>query len=70
MENSKKVKCGNNTLIGIILGIIFIVLQLIGLIEWSWVWVGVCFVLDWSYYYNIIAHYWYNRKSYRLLRSQ
>ncbi len=41
MSNNKKVtvKGGNSMSIGTVLGIIFIVLKLIGLIEWSWVWV-------------------------------
>lgn len=41
MSNNKKVtvKGGHSMSIGTILGIIFIVLKLIGLIEWSWVWV-------------------------------
>lgn len=41
MSNNKKVivKSGHSMSLGTILGIIFIVLKLIGLIEWSWVWV-------------------------------
>lgn len=41
MSNNKKVtvKGGRSMSIGTVLGIIFIVLKLIGLIEWSWVWV-------------------------------
>ena len=41
MSNNKKVtvKGGNTMSIGTVLGIIFIVLKLIDLIEWSWVWV-------------------------------
>lgn len=41
MSNNKKatVKGGHSMSIGTVLGIVFIVLKLIGLIEWSWVWV-------------------------------
>lgn len=41
MSNNKKVtvKGGHSMSLGTILGIIFIVLKLVGLIEWSWVWV-------------------------------
>jgi MFS family permease len=41
MSNNKKVtvNCGHSMSIGTVLGIVFIVLKLIGLIEWSWVWV-------------------------------
>lgn len=41
MSNNKKatVKGGRSMSIGTVLGIVFIVLKLIGLIEWSWVWV-------------------------------
>lgn len=41
MSNNKKVtvKGGHSMSIGTVLGIIFIILKLIGLIEWSWVWV-------------------------------
>lgn len=41
MSNNKKVtvKGGRSISIGTVLGIVFIVLKLIGLIEWSWVWV-------------------------------
>ena len=39
MSNNKKSKCGHSMSIGTILGIIFIVLKLVGLIKWSWVWV-------------------------------
>lgn len=41
MSNNKKVtvKGGHSMSLGTILGIVFIVLKLIGLIEWSWVWV-------------------------------
>lgn len=41
MSNNKKVtvKGGHSMSIGTVLGIIFIVLKLVGLIEWSWVWV-------------------------------
>lgn len=39
MLNNKKSKGGHSMSIGTVLGIIFIVLKLIGLIEWSWVWV-------------------------------
>lgn len=41
MSNNKKVtvKGGRSMSIGTVLGIVFIVLKLVGLIEWSWVWV-------------------------------
>lgn len=41
MSNNKKVtvKGGRSMSIGTVVGIVFIVLKLIGLIEWSWVWV-------------------------------
>ena len=39
MSNNKKSKCGHSMSISTILGIIFIVLKLVGLIKWSWVWV-------------------------------
>ena len=41
MSNNKKViaKGGHSMSIGTVVGIVFIVLKLIGLIEWSWVWV-------------------------------
>lgn len=41
MSNNKKVtvKGGHSMSLGTVLGIVFIVLKLIGLIEWSWVWV-------------------------------
>ena len=39
MSKNKKSKGGRSMSIGTIIGIIFIVLKLIGLIEWSWVWV-------------------------------
>ena len=41
MSKNKKVtvKGGRSMSIGTVLGIVFIVLKLIGLIEWSWVWV-------------------------------
>lgn len=39
MSKNKKSKGGHSMSIGTVLGIIFIVLKLIGLIEWSWVWV-------------------------------
>lgn len=41
MSNNKKVtvKDGRSMSIGTVVGIVFIVLKLIGLIEWSWVWV-------------------------------
>ena len=41
MSNNKKVtvKGGHSMSIGTVLGIVFIVLKLVGLIEWSWVWV-------------------------------
>lgn len=39
MSKNKKSKGGRSMSIGTIIGIIFIVLKLVGLIEWSWVWV-------------------------------
>lgn len=39
MSKNKKSKGSHSMSIGTVLGIIFIVLKLIGLIEWSWVWV-------------------------------
>lgn len=39
MSKNKKSKGGRSMSIGTVLGIIFIVLKLVGLIEWSWVWV-------------------------------
>ena len=39
MSKNKKSKGGCSMSIGTVLGIIFIVLKLVGLIEWSWVWV-------------------------------
>ena len=41
MSNNKKVivKGGYNMSLGTVLGVVFIVLKLVGLIEWSWVWV-------------------------------
>lgn len=39
MSKNKESKGSYSMSIGTILGIIFIVLKLIGLIEWSWVWV-------------------------------
>ena len=39
MSKNKKSKGGRSMSIGTVLGIVFIVLKLIGLIEWSWVWV-------------------------------
>ena len=39
MSNNKKTKGGCSMSFGTVLGIVFIVLKLIGLIEWSWVWV-------------------------------
>ena len=39
MSNNKKSKGGRSMSIGTVLGIVFIALKLIGLIEWSWVWV-------------------------------
>lgn len=39
MSKNKKSKGGCSMSIGTFLGIIFIVLKLVGLIEWSWVWV-------------------------------
>lgn len=39
MSNNKKSKCGHSMSIGTILGIVFIILKLAGLIKWSWVWV-------------------------------
>ena len=46
MSKNKKSKGGRSMSIGTIIGIIFIVLKLVGLIEWSWVcvlspfWIG------------------------------
>ena len=39
MSKNKKSKGGRSMSIGTVLGIIFIVLKLVDLIEWSWVWV-------------------------------
>jgi fatty acid desaturase len=39
MSKNKKSKGGRSMSISTVLGIIFIVLTLVGLIEWSWVWV-------------------------------
>ena len=39
MSNKKKTKGGCSMSFGTVLGIVFIVLKLVGLIEWSWVWV-------------------------------
>jgi fatty acid desaturase len=39
MSKNKKSKGGRSMSISTVLGIIFIVLKLVGLIEWSWVWV-------------------------------
>lgn len=39
MSENKKVKVNHSMSLGTILGILFIVLKLCGVIEWSWVWV-------------------------------
>jgi F0F1-type ATP synthase membrane subunit a len=39
MSDNKKVEVNHSMSLGTILGILFIVLKLCGVIEWSWVWV-------------------------------
>lgn len=39
MSKNKKSKGGCSMSIGTVVGIVFIILKLVGLIEWSWVWV-------------------------------
>lgn len=39
MSKNKKSKGGRGMSIGTVVGIVFIVLKLVGVIEWSWVWV-------------------------------
>jgi hypothetical protein len=39
MSDNKKVEVNHSMPLGTILGILFIVLKLCGVIEWSWVWV-------------------------------
>ena len=46
MSDNKKSKCRHSMSIGTILGIIFIVLKLVGLIKWSWVWVLAPFWIE------------------------